>query len=205
MKKIFFITCLLPLFALGQKSSLELTEEGLKKYELEKAKIMYEITGGASGTETFLFERYGWRSVKRRNMEFELYDAQRNQRQHEVTDGNVVYRINHGDSTIQKRTDSKWTIALTTMTPQEASEDILFSMGGNYSADSVVLDRKCQVWTFEGKALQELWTWKGLVLKRKTKLGDNLITTTATSLNTDISIDILEYQIPDTYRIFLEN
>lgn len=180
MKTLLFALLLSPALLLAQaRNATELQAEGMKKYEDKNGQITYEITGDASGNETMIFDMNGWRSMRKQTMVFELYGIKTIQTLHEITDGDFVYRLNEGDSTYISRKDFKWSQQAAYKDPAATSEAILFSLGGTQVSDSTLLDKTCQVWTFEGKALQELWVWNGLVLKRKTKLGDRIIYSTA--------------------------
>ncbi|MEP1096519.1 MAG: hypothetical protein ABJG78_15495 [Cyclobacteriaceae bacterium] len=201
MKALLLLLSLLPSLAFCQtQTSNQLMEKGWKKYTLEKGSINYTISGDASGNEVFTFDRYGWRSLKKISMQFELYGAQRSQVLHETSDGGSIYRIDHSDSTYSKRIDFRWTTQASQVSPKQASEAILFGLGGTYNSDSVLLGQTCQVWTFENKALKQMWVWNGLVLKRISKLGENNITTTATEINLQPTIDAAIFEIPSTYQ-----
>ena len=93
--------------------------------------------------------------------------------------------------------DYKWSEQAAYKGPLDASEAILFSIGGTYIADSMLLAKKCQVWTFENKAIKELWVWDGIVLKRKTALGNQLVLSTATEIKSDFTIGENFFQIPE--------
>ncbi len=196
------LIAVLPLFAIcQQQSSQEMVDNGLKKYSLETGSISYEVSGDASGEEVFTFDRFGWRSLRKLAMQFELYGSERTQALHEISDGGTIYRINHSDSTYRKRVDVRWTSQPPGSTPQQASESILFNLGGTYNSDSVLLGKTCQVWTFNSKALKQMWVWKGLVLKRITQLGENTIVTTATKVELDPSIEASIFQLPTIYQL----
>ena len=172
-----------PLLLLAQaRTGQNLIDDGLKKYVIKSGKITYRITGDATGEEVMVFQMNGWQSMRKQTMVFELYGIKTIQTLHEITDGDYLYRLNEGDSTYQSRKDYKWSQQAAYKTPAQSSEAVLFSLGGTRAADSTLLDKKCEVWTFEGKALQELWVWNGLVLKRIAKLGDQMIYTTARNL-----------------------
>lgn len=197
MRVAILISFLLPLLVVGQSpGSRGLVAKGLKKYAIEKGRITYTITGDASGEELFIFDRYGWRSLKKRTMDFELYGIKKVQTHHEISDGKDVYRVDHADSTYQKRTDVRWTSLASMMGPKEASESMLKSIGGWYHSDSVLLGKQCQVWTFENRALVEMWVHQGLVMKRIGKLGENLIITTATSIDFNRPVDERSFLLP---------
>lgn len=200
----FLVSLLLtiPSLAFSQvSSSTALIEDGLKKYALENGSITYVISGDAEGEELFMFDRYGWRSMRKRTMQFELYGSQRSQTLHEISDGSLSYRIDHTDSTYRKRVDLKWTSQASRATPQQVSESILFGLGGTYKSDSVLLDKTCQVWTFEGKALKEMWIWEGLVLKRISKLGENNIITIASKIELNPIIEESAFDLPAIYQL----
>lgn len=202
MKSLLFILLMLPLVVFCQtQTSDQLIEKGRKKYDLEKGSITYDVSGDATGNEVFTFDRFGWRSLKKRNMQFELYGAQRSQVSHETSNGGSIYRLNHADSTYIKRIDFRWTSQASQKSPLQASEAILFGLGGAYSSDSTLLGKKCQVWTFENKALKQMWVWQGIVLKRVGKLGENNIITTATEINLQPIIDPVIFEIPATYQL----
>lgn len=158
------------------------------------------ISGDASGTENFTFDRFGWRSLKKRTMKFTLYDVERSQVLHEVSDGELIYRINHMDSTFIQKVDMKWSSQSPNITPQQASEDILFALGGNYHSDSTLSGNTCQVWTFQNKSLKQMWIWKGLVVKRISMLGELRVVTTAESMKLDVSIDESIFELPADYE-----
>ncbi len=196
--KVYWFILLLPSFIVAQqRSSSELMGQGLQKYPLETAAITYAVSGNASGEETFTFDRFGWRSVKKASLKFELYGIESERSQNEVSDGEIAYRINHKDSTIRKRLDIRWSSQASSMTPQQVSESVLFSLGGSYASDSTLLGRKCQVWTFENRSLLEMWTWNGIPLKRKSKLGDQLIIATATKIDLEPTINPGTFKLPD--------
>lgn len=198
MRPFLLIFLISPLFAISQaKNANELLASNLKKYSIQSGEISYELTGDAAGTETMHFDAYGWKSLRKQSMSFELYGIKTVQELYEVTDGNLVYRLNEADSTMTMRKDFKWSQQAAYKNPQEVSEAILFSLGGTQVADSVLLEKTCQVWTFQGKALQELWIWKGLVLKRKTKLGDRIVFSTANDIKLGTIPNQNLFTIPD--------
>lgn len=200
MKASLFALLSLPLFVFGQaKTAKELRAQDLKKYSIESAEIEYEITGDAEGQEIMVFTDYGWSSLKQQTMTFELYGITSTQNVYEITDGDFIYRLNQEDSTYVVRKDYKWSQQASYKSPDQVSEAILFSMGGEQQSDSMLMDKTCQVWTFEGKAIQELWVWNGLVLKRKAKLGDRLIETTATEIKLDVSPNPILFTFPEYY------
>ena len=200
-KFIIHSLILLPALAFSQaKTAGELRTDNLQKYTIESGEITYEITGDAKGDEVMIFDNHGWSSFRKQTMIFELYGISTIQTLLEINDGDYVYRLNPGDSTYFIKKDFKWSQQASYKSPEQASEAILFSLGGNLVADSVLLDRSCQVWTFEGnRALQELWVWNGLVLKRKTKLGDRIIYTTANKVEVNANPDNVLFRVPDYY------
>jgi hypothetical protein len=171
---------LLPAITFGQENtSIALLNKDMKKYVVEKGTITYDISGGANGTEVFTFDRFGWRSLKKRTMEFELYGINRTQIQHEISDGKRVFM----------------------MSPEEASESMLLSLGGRYHSDSTLLGKTCQVWIFENKSLKQLWVWNGLAIKRISTLGEKDIITTANSIDLESVIDESFFTLPDNYLL----
>ncbi|MEQ8905180.1 hypothetical protein [Ekhidna sp.] len=201
MKSFINLLVLIPCLVFSQaKTAEELRAQDLKKYPIQSAEIKYEITGDADGEEFMVFTDYGWISLKQQTMTFELYGITSTQSVHEITDGDFVYRLNPDDSTYTIKKDYKWSQQASYKTPEQVSEAILFSMGGQQQADAALLDKKCQVWTFEGKAIQELWVWNGLVLKRKAKLGDRNIETTATEVKLDVSPNPILFTYPEFYK-----
>ncbi|SNT35356.1 hypothetical protein SAMN05421640_3484 [Ekhidna lutea] len=198
---LLFISLLVPSFLSAQaKTAEELREEDLKKYSIESAEINYKISGDADGEELMAFNDFGWMSLRQQTMTFELYGITSTQSVYEITDGDFVYRLNPDDSTYSIRKDYKWSQQASYKNPEQVSEAILFSMGGKQQAYKTHLEKNCQVWTFEGKAIQELWVWNGLVLKRKAKLGDRLIETTATKITIDISPNPILFTIPEYFQ-----
>lgn len=198
MRIINFLIFLSPLLVFTQaRNSEQLLEDGMKKYDKERLKITYELSGDAEGAEIMVFENFGWQSMRKQTMIFELYGIKTIQTLFEITDGDFVYRLNEGDSTMTKKSDYKWSQQAAYKEPQDVSEAILFSMGGTYSSDSTLLEKKCEVWTFKNKALVELWVWDGIVLRRKTKLGDQLVYATATEIESDFVLGENFFQIPD--------
>lgn len=201
MKITAFLLFVFPFLAFSQgKDANGLTADGLKKYPIERGRISYEISGDASGTEEMTFEQFGWKSLRRQTMTFELYGIESKQSIHEITDGDFVFRLSPNDSTFAKRQDLKWSQQAAYKTPEEASEAILFSLGGTQTSEGTVMDKTCQVWTFENKSLQELWVWNGLVLKRKLKLGDRLVESTAVSFDDQFAADPTLFEIPGYYQ-----
>lgn len=191
-----------PLLSFSQgKTSEELMASGLKKYAAQSGRITYTISGDATGTEVFSFDRFGWRSLKKRHMEFELGGKEKFQEQHEVSDGKLVYRINHSDSTYRKRMDIRWTTIATQMDPAATSDAIIQGIGGVYVGDSIYQDKTCKVWTFEGKSLKEMWVWEGLVLKRRSTLGEKEIITNADKIEIGIPIDDWFFRLPEGYEM----
>ena len=201
MKTFIHFLFLIPLLAFSQAGTAEeLQTQNLKKYSLESVEINYTITGDAEGEEVMVFTDYGWTSLRQQTMTFELYGITRTQDVYEITDGDFVYRLNPEDSTYKLRKDVKWSQQASYKTPKQVSESILFAMGGIQQADSILMDKKCQVWTFEGKAIQELWIWNGVVLKRKAKLGDQQIVTTATDIKVGVSPNPILFTIPEYFE-----
>ncbi len=201
MRKLLILLLIQPLISFCQEqTSQDLIDNGLKKYSLEKGSINYEISGDAAGEEVFIFDRFGWRSLRKLSMQFELYGAERTQQLHEISDGGTTYRINHNDSTYRKRADIRWTSQAQNSTPQQASESILFNLGGTYQSDSLLLGKTCQVWTFESKSLKQMWVWNGLVLKRISQLGEVNIISTATKIELDPMIEESIFELPAIYQ-----
>ncbi len=199
MRQFFVLVLLIPHLLFSQaKSATELLAQDLKKYAMKSGEITYDITGDAEGEEKMNFDSYGWKSMRKQNMIFELYGIKTVQTLYEISDGDFIYRLNEGDSTMVVRKDIKWSQQASYKNPLEVSESILFSMGGNRSTmDSALLDKTCQVWTFDNKAIKELWIWNGLVMKRKTKLGDKMVISTANSIEIGIETEETIFEIPD--------
>lgn len=202
MKIISHLLLLLPFAAFTQaQTAEELRAQDLKKYAIQSAEITYEISGDAEGEERMIFEDYGWTSLRTRTMTFELYGISSTQTLVEMVDGDFVYRLSEDDSTYLLKKDYKWSQQASYKNPEQVSEAILFSMGGTQQpTDSTLMGKQCQVWTFQGKALQELWIWKGLVMKRKAKLGDRLIETTANKVEVDVTPLVGLFEIPSYYK-----
>lgn len=201
MKALIHLIVWLPVLVLGQaKTAEELRTQDMKKYAIESGEIMYKITGDASGSEEMTFTNFGWTSLRKQTMTFELYGITSTKSVHEITDGDHIYRLNYSDSTYTVRKDFKWSQQASYKTPDQVSEAILFSMGGQRQEDTQLDEKTCQVWTFEGKAIQELWIWNGLVMKRKTKLGDRLIETTATAVRLNIEANPILFTFPSYYQ-----
>lgn len=200
MKLSLFALLLLPYVVFSQaKTAKELRAKDYKKYATKSGSIEYEISGDATGSEKLIFDNFGWTSLKKQIMNFELYGITSTQSVHEVTDGDFSYRLKLKDSTMRKRVDLKWSTIASYKTPDQLSEAILFSLGGTQQSDSILNGKTCQVWTFENKALQEMWVWNGLVLKRRTKLGDMIVVATANNVTMDTDIDPTQFVIPAYY------
>ncbi len=192
---------MIPLVGFSQaQNATKLRSQDLKKYEVKSAEIKYQISGDGDGNEIMTFDAYGWKSLRKQEMTFELYGISSTQNVYEITDGDYVYRLNLSDSTYQLRKDMKWSQQASYKSPSQVSEAILFSMGGTQQPDSTLNGKKCQVWTFEGKAIKEMWIWKGLVMKRRAKLGDRNIVTEAIEINLDINPDPSLFSFPDYFR-----
>ncbi|MEO9484145.1 MAG: hypothetical protein ABJG47_11885 [Ekhidna sp.] len=202
MRILTILLVLIPFLSFSQaRNASDLRANDLKKYEIRSAQIMYEISGDAKGQEMMTFDNYGWTSLRQQEMTFELYGISSTQTVYEIIDGDFAYRLSPDDSTYLLRKDVKWSQQASYKDPSQVSEAILFSMGGTQQADSTLDGRKCQVWTFEGKAIKEMWIWRGLVLKRKAKLGDRNIETIATEVSVDISPEAALFSIPNYFRL----
>lgn len=201
MKILSVILAVIPFLSYSQALKAdELGSKGLKKYEIKSATIKYRISGDAEGQEMMTFDNYGWTSLRQQEMTFELYGITSTQTVYEITDGDFVYRLNPDDSTYALRKDVKWSQQASYKDPSQVSEAILFSMGGTQQADSTLNGKTCQVWTFERKAIQEMWVWKGLVMKRKAKLGNRNIETIAVEVTLDTSPDPGLFMIPSYFK-----
>lgn len=202
MRAFISLLLVLPFVAFSQgKTSQELMANGMKKYAAQSGRITYQISGDATGTEVFSFDRFGWRSLKKRHMEFELDGEEMFQEQHEVTDGKLVYRIEHSDSTYRKRMDIRWSTLAQQLDPAATSEAVIQGIGGIYVGDSTYQDKICKVWTFEGKSLKEMWTWEGLVLKRRSTLAEKVIITSADKIEIGIPIEEWFFRLPESYEL----
>lgn len=202
MKSSLFVLLFLPLLSFSQaKNAEELRAKDFKKYSAKSGSIEYEITGDATGFEQLTFDNYGWTGLKKQTMNFELYGITSTQSIHEVTDGDYSYRLKPEDSTMSKKVDLKWSAIASYKTPEQLSEAILFSLAGTHVADSTINDKMCQVWAFENKALQEMWIWNGLVMKRKTKLGNRIVISTAKKVDIDVEVDPSLFTIPSHYTL----
>lgn len=195
---IVFILSALSLNA--QKEADELIEEGLKKYPLEKGVLTYEVTGDATGTEFLYFDQFGWKSLKKQTLHFNLYEIEKTQDLAEIIDGDYSYRL-YDDSTYSKKINKRWSNLAHYKDPYDVSESILFSMNGTYHSDSTLMGKPCQVWVFDNKRLREMWIWEGLVLRRISKLGSLKIKTTATSIDLDPTFSQQHFQLPNYYTL----
>lgn len=139
--------------------------------------------------------------MKKRHMEFEFGGEEKFQEQHEVTDGKLVYRIDHRDSTYRKRMDIRWSTLASQMDPAATSDAVIQGIGGIYAGDSTYQGKTCKVWTFEGKSLKEMWTWEGLVMKRRSTLGEKTIITSADKIEIGIPIDEWFFRLPVDYEL----
>jgi hypothetical protein len=188
------------LFSQGQGAN-EMILSGLKKYPFESGRLVYEISGGATGTEEFVFDAYGWRSFRAQKMDITLYDISETRSLYEVTDGENIFRLDVSDSTYMLRVDTKWTDELERFEdPERASASILFELGGNKVGDTTLLDKSCDIWQFNGEVLKELWLWKGLVFKRKVVIGDVEVLMTAKSYTLNEPVNTNNFLVPDFYK-----
>ncbi|WP_462250949.1 hypothetical protein [Ekhidna sp.] len=201
MRTLTILLLAVPLFSYSQAQTADkLRSQGFKKYDIKSAQITYEISGDGSGEEKMTFDNYGWTSLRQQEMTFELYGITSTQTVYEITDGDFVYRLNPDDSTYTSKKDLKWSQQASYKNPSQVSEAILFSMGGSQQSDATLNGKTCQVWTFEGKAIKEMWIWNGLVMKRKAKLGDRNIVMTATDVQTDLNASAEIFKIPSYFR-----
>lgn len=170
-------------------------DEGLKRFtESKSGKIVYEITGDASGEMIYLFDSWGWVESTSRKMEYTLFGMKSEEDRIEFRDGDFTYNIDMKTSKGKQAKNKDTSDLLRYKSPRETIDAVNAKAGGTISGTDTVLNKEVNIWKFASGNTLELWEWKGIILKGKRKLSKVVYEFTATSIDLNWTSDI---KLPD--------
>lgn len=167
-------------------NSLELSSKLPGKFALPSGLVRYVVSGSATGTATFHFDRNGWRSIESRELVFEKYGLKSTEKKLTLIDGDYLYTINIDSNQGKKENIEEWSHLIKSKSRVETRKIIYESMGGQMMETDTLLGKPCEVWTFAKGPVVHLAIWKGLPLLIERKVPGVTYTLTA--------IEVLEAQ-----------
>lgn len=175
----------------------------IKRYKFKSGIIEYAMTGMQTGTEIIYFDDWGWREAK--YTEGEMNVAGMKQKIHKVTilDGEFTYNI---DLTTNTGTKIPTPMLKELSEGAEArGEDLtdagmrmLKQMGGKKVGEGEVAGQMCEIWEVMGA---KTWLRDGLTFKTEAGFGGMGIISTATKVQTNVSVPGSKLQIPEGVTI----
>lgn len=178
-------------------NSLELANSGKPKFPIESGKIVYKITGGASGTATLYIDRNGWRQIFIKEITFERFGMSSTERTIEYIDGNTTYKANLDSKKGLIKVDSRWSNLISYNSPTEISGIILEDDGATPNGDTTMLNHELKIWEYSNGSRKNIWEWKGIIFKEDKSLGDLSYIMTAQSFIKNEAISEEVFELPD--------
>ncbi|RED97473.1 hypothetical protein [Marinoscillum furvescens] len=178
-------------------NSTSLNEKLPARFPLEEAEITYTIINGAEGSVRLIFDRNGWRSYETKEIVFKRYGVSSSEMRSTLTDGNMMYSINHLDSSGTKSSDYTWSQLLGYKNLEQTSKAIYNQQGGQLTGLDTLLGKPCNVWVFEKGSVAELWEWNALPLKVVKRVPGITYEMVAEEMRTQPTISEDDFSLPD--------
>ncbi len=172
----------------------------LKRYGVEKAKVVYQVTGMSEGTEELWFDTYGMR--ERKQTTTNTMGITTNAMS--ILNGPDSYHVDMNGKTATRTDTPLLKQAAETHGEKDLhkiSMDALKAGGAKIIGKETVLGKECEVWQTGGQMGATLWLWNGLMLRTVTKLGNTEMRIEATSIDTKVNFSDADFYPPEGYEV----
>jgi hypothetical protein len=181
-------------------------DAGYKRYQIESARVEYEMSGPQTGTETLYFDQWGMREAKYSNTALAVMGFTKKTNQLTILDGEWIYAID-----LDKKTGTKTKHPLMqeiaekhgTKDLAKVGERVMHQMGERVGTEEVA-GKRCEVWEVKddrGGTLSTSWVWNGIPLKTQVNMAGMQQTVTATKVEADVSVPNDKFAIPSGVTI----
>ncbi len=195
MKKLslILITFLLTIGGFAQKSNY-------KVFPFKSGIIEYQKEGKTTGSSTKYIDDYGYKQADYGESVTKIFGMKTEQKDGTILIGPMVYAIDYKNNTIAKGENPVYELYANSKgnyieLGEQAMENLGFT---NTGKTGTVLGKECEIWK---GTLGEIWTWKGLALKTKTKILGMKMDETATKITIDTKIADDKFELPKGMEI----
>ena len=196
--KLFAFSCLLS-FSLGlsaQDSIADLLDKDIKKSPVQTCKIEYIVDGDAKGKATRYIDDWGWSERFEKEITYSQFGITNTEQKIVFRKGLMVYDVDPGKNKGKKSKDRISKDLLSYKTLEETKDALYKDQGGKKSGTENHLGKEVTIWKFNKGTTNELWEWKGLVLKEIKEIGKMRYTLSATQISYD-PLDRSLFEIPE--------
>ncbi|MEN8185791.1 MAG: hypothetical protein ABFR05_01545 [Bacteroidota bacterium] len=195
MKKltlILFVT-LFTIIAFAQKPNY-------KVFPFKSGIIEYEYAGKTKGTHIKYIDDYGYKQADETNSVTKILGQKTIENSTDILIGSVIYSIDYKDNTLIKVKNPVYeTYANASGDYEELGKQAMDVLGfKNTGETGTVLGKECEIWK---GPLGEVWVWKNLALKTKTKILGIKIEETAVNINLNSSIPSGKFEVPSNLEV----
>ncbi len=196
MKQLTLILALaiLTISAFSQKSNY-------KVFPFKSGIVEYKSEGKTKGTHTKYIEDYGYKQADYINTVTKMFGVKTEENTGTILIGALIYAIDYNENTIGKGKNPVYETYANSEGKdyEELGTQAMESLGfTNTGKTKTVLGKECEIW--EG-ALGEIWTWKNLALKTKTKILGMKIEETATKITIDTKVPKDKFEMPTDMKV----
>ena len=166
-----------------------------KVFPFKSGVIEYKIEGKTKGTNIKYIEDYGYKQADVTNTVTKFFGQKTIDNSTDILIGPKIYAIDHEKNTLTKARNPVYeTYANESGNYEELGIQAMDALGFKDTGETgTVLGNKCTIWK---GPLGEIWTWKGLALKTKTKLLGIKMEETAVKIDLDSKVSAGRFEIP---------
>lgn len=177
-------------------NSQEINSKGKAKYPLISGKIVYEISGDATGTATRYFDRNGWRELLIKEITFKKYGVTSIEKTMTLIDGDRVFNVNLKNKSGTKSKNHKWSKLSSYKDQEEIVQILNEAKYGKTFKDSTLINYKTQIWEFSKGSTRLKWIWNGISLREEQSLGNFKYIMEAISFDENIAFSDEIFALP---------
>lgn len=174
-----------------------------RKYPIKSGKVEYKIEGNTSGTQTIIWDDYGYKELTTESSESKMFGQTTITKDNTLMIGSEVYSWSYDDNHLYQSSNplaQQWEDEnYDDDDVEEFSIKTIEALGFEKIGTETILGKSCDVY----KGLGKIWVWKGLSLKTEVKMLGTKYTVTATDIKTNISIAASKFEYPKDLELII--
>jgi len=174
--------------------------QDFKRYQFKSGKVVYNMTGMQTGTETLYFDDYGRKEVHFNESTIKMMGIEQKSNTQTILEGKFIYTINKDNNTAQKMENPLYEMFSDEDDVKKIGEDIMKKMGGKKVGTETLNGKECEVWEVP-KMGGKIWVWNSISIKTEVNMMGMTITQEAKSIETDITVSSDLFKIPEGIEI----
>lgn len=173
---------------------------GVKRYGVEKAVVLYKLTGAQTGAEELYFDNWGMHEAKYTTAKYTSPQGREiTAQQLQLLDEGFLYGVDLIQQTVRKAADKTESLSAQYDTTDLYTkvDDILAARKGKKTGTDTIAGKECDVWELQGITQ---CMWKGIPLRISINTGSQQVMSEATEVTVGEKIPAEKFIIPFAFE-----